>query len=402
MRNKYGIISLVLITIWAIRAAASGADSPSGGGQELETVRDLPRKGRLALFNSRKAVEENDLERAAGLLEEYIEENQGNDHYILRFHLGTYLSRIGRDQEALENYQRAVELEPRYAQGWLNLGETAYQLEEFGLAAEAILKGFNLSEEKRGHLLYYASAAYIMDRKPLQAVGLLEDLISGRYGEPKMEWYRSMLSSCMDAGENARGRKAAESMIDKFPDDPEAWKLAFQFYAGTGDYRKAAVAMTVTGYLRPLESEEREQLGDIYSTLGIPEQAGSYYREAISDSSSARDYEKLASAYLAAYDYDAALATLQKALNRQPTVRLWALLGDLHYMDENYNEAYNAFEKCISLDREYGRAYLMMGYCALEMGRAEEAVLKLNAAAEFPEYSSVALKLLKRAEAERK
>ena len=44
----------------------------------------------------------------------------------------------------------------------------------------------------------------------------------------------------------------------------------------------------------------------------------------------------------------------------------------------------------------------MIVYRALDMGRAEEAVLKLNAAAEFPEYSSAALKLLKRAEAERK
>jgi len=64
-------------------------------------------------------------------------------------------------------------------------------------------------------------------------------------------------------------------------------------------------------------------------------------------------------------------------------VRLWALLGDLHYMDENY-----------------GRAYLMMGYCALEKGRVEEAAERLNEAAEFPDYRQTALKLLKRAEAE--
>ena len=42
-----------------------------------------------------------------------------------------------------------------------------------------------------------------------------------------------------------------------------------------------------------------------------------------------------------------------------------------------------------------------MSYCALEMGGVEETVLKLNAAAESQEYRCTALKLLKRAEAER-
>jgi Tfp pilus assembly protein PilF len=70
-------------------------------------------------------------------------------------------------------------------------------------------------------------------------------------------------------------------------------------------------------------------------------------------------------------------------------------------MDENYRDAYQAFEQCIEMDRNYGRAHLMMGYCALETGMIDEAIKRLNTASEFPEYRGTALKLLKRAEAEK-
>ncbi len=385
------IISLLSLSVAAAPAAGNDAD-------ELETVSDLPRKSRLALFNSRKAVEEEEFGRAAEILEKFLRENPDNDHYIIRSYLGMYMARLENREEALKHYRRSVELEPRYSQGWLNLGETAYQMEQYSLAARAILKGFELSADRKAHLLHYAAAAYIMGGEHIRAVDLLEELISGRYGQPGLKWYRALISACLDAKVIGRGERAIESMIDHFPGNPDAWKLAFRFYAGSGDYRQAAVALTIVGYLRPLEPDERVQLGDMYNAIGVPAEASGYYSEAVSDTSPARDFEKLASAYLAAYDYDQALSTLKRALARKPTVRLWALLGDLHYMDDNYREAYRAFGECVRMDPDYGRAYLMMGYCALEMGEVDEAIERLNTATGFSEYRNTAMKLLRRAE----
>jgi tetratricopeptide (TPR) repeat protein len=77
-------------------------------------------------------------------------------------------------------------------------------------------------------------------------------------------------------------------------------------------------------------------------------------------------------------------------------VRLWSLLGDLHFMEKNYEESYAAFENCVRLDGSYGRGYLVMGYCAIQLGRVEDASIHLMKAATFPEYEDMAAQLLKR------
>jgi tetratricopeptide (TPR) repeat protein len=66
-------------------------------------------------------------------------------------------------------------------------------------------------------------------------------------------------------------------------------------------------------------------------------------------------------------------------------------------MEQRYDEAYDAFSHCWDLDRLNGRAALMLGYCALELGRTDEAIPHLKDAAEFPDYSGNANALLRRA-----
>jgi tetratricopeptide (TPR) repeat protein len=211
-----------------------------------------------------------------------------------------------------------------------------------------------------------------------------------------MDWYKALVSATLDMEDVERGRRAVSGMLEDFPSDPEAWLLAFQFAAGANDYRQAAVALTVVGYLRPLTHSEQTTLGDLYNALEIPARASVMYSQAVAEGGTSKEYERLASAHLASYNYEAARATLEKAIEKGPTVRLWSLLGDLHYMQKDYQQAYRAFQKCAELDPEYGRAHLMMGYCALEMGNVGEAVPHLQLAVNYPQQEQTARALLKR------
>jgi tetratricopeptide (TPR) repeat protein len=186
-------------------------------------------------------------------------------------------------------------------------------------------------------------------------------------------------------------------MLERFSSDPHAWMLAFRLAASNGDHRQAAIALTITSYLRPLTREEQLQLGDLYAAINVPAQAGALYEQALHEGGTLQEMERLASAYIAARDTEAALRTLERAIEQQPSVRLYSLLGDMYYMEENYALAYQAYQQCSELDPGQGRAILMMGYCALEMGRFEEAVSQLELAADFPELEQTAKSLLKRA-----
>jgi tetratricopeptide (TPR) repeat protein len=294
----------------------------------------------------------------------------------------------------IEQFQKCVELEPRYAQGWLTLGEIAYNAEQYEVAADALAEGFRRSDDKKAQVLYYSSAAYLMAELPEKAIVQLEVLTSGTWGEPRFDWYRALISASMQAEDSAAGNRAIDSMLERFEDSPEAWTLAFQYNAATGDYQQAAVALTIKGYLVPLTREEEIQLGDLYSAIEVPDRATQSYKTAMDTGASTDELERLASAYLAAHDPQAALRTLTRALEQQPTPRLWSLYGDLHFMEENYNDAYEAYSKSADMDPENGRAFLMMAYCAMELGNKDDAKNRLKLAAGYPDQEEKATEIL--------
>jgi tetratricopeptide (TPR) repeat protein len=372
------------------------ADEPAIPDTPLETISDLPRRSRLALFSAQGKREEADFGEAARILEEFLEEHPDEDHYLIRFHLANSLVQADRPEEALSHYQAAMELEGRFMQGWLNLGELAYNLGRYTLAAESILKGYDLNPERPAHLLYHAAAAYVMGEKPELAAPILKELLSRAHGEPKLEWYRAFITACLQLEDGPRGEAAVDSMLGVYSSDANAWLFAYQYYAATGDFKKAAIALTVTGYLRPLSREEQIQLGNLYAAIEVPYAASVHYESAIGDSASLADFEMLASAHLAAHDTQAALQTLNRALERQPSARLWSLLGDLYYMEENYEASMDAFRNCSELDEKHARSYLMMGYCALELGEVQEAVTQFELAANFPDQEEKARRLIER------
>ncbi|MGD9142032.1 MAG: tetratricopeptide repeat protein [bacterium] len=388
------MISALMLVALLLSLSSDGAGGEKDG--EIDTLADVPKSTRLAMFRAQEERQRGNVERSTEILLGCLNGHPDKDHFLLRFHLANSLSQEGRYEEAIVHYQKSVDMEDRFSQGWLNLGELAYNTERYDLAARAITRGFETSEDKRPHALFYAAAAYMMAGDPASAVGNMERLVSGEFGTPKLDWYRALIAACVDLGDQDRGRAAVDALLEDFGDTPEAWTLAFQYAASISDYRAAAVTLTVKGYLFPLTREETLQLGDLYNAVEAPFVAARYYERAIADSSSPGDFERLASAYLAAHESEKAYETIRGALEENETVRLWSLLGDLHFMEKNYRESYAAFENCIRLDKDYGRGYLVMGYCAIQLGRVEDASGYLMKAATFPEYEDMAAQLLKR------
>lgn len=383
--------AVVIAICSGVAADRAGAEAP---GKPIDAISDVPRKARLALFNAYEARGNGDYKRSSQILLDFLERNPGDDHFVLRYQLGNSMSQTHSLEEQLEQYKKCVELEPRYAKGWMSLGEVAYNVGDYDLAAEALDNGFRLSSDKKAQVLYYSAAAYVMAEQPEKATPLLEELVSGKWGPPKMEWYRALVSAALQTGDREVGERAVDGLIANYGDDPDSWTLAFQYAAGTADYHQAAVALQIKSYLTPLTREEQIQLGDLYAAIGVPQEASENYATALEDGADTKELERLASAYLAAHDTEEALRALNRALEHEPSPRLWSLYGDLNFMERKYEDAYQAYKNSAAMDAEDGRAYLMMAYCAMEIGNKEEAVAQLELASNFPEQESKAKEIL--------
>jgi tetratricopeptide (TPR) repeat protein len=389
------LVLLGLAFLLALAAVPAAAAAPEGAASQ-NPITLLPLKARLALFKAQEKRDAGDYQGSAKILYDFLAKNPRDDNYLVRYYLALSYTQAGEPAKALDHYQACVAADSTFAPGWAKLAETAYNLGSFRIASSAFMRSYDLDLQKPPELLYYAAAAYYLGGEPAKAVPMLQDLVSGSHGRPRTEWFRTLLAACSGASEGDAGKEAASRMLDQYADDPDAWRIAFQFYASIKDYREAALALTIKGFLQPLSREDDRTLGDLYSAIGVPAQASVYYERSIGETAAPQDFERLASSYIASYDLASALETITRALQKEPTMRLYSLLGDLNLMERDFGGAYAAYEKCAAMDTVRGRTYLMMGYCAYELGRGEDAIMNLERAAKFPEQEKTALDLLNR------
>ena len=398
-RWPLGLISVCLLIGSLLPVdAVSGETGQVGGGQSgSEATQDLSIRATRVLYEAQQLVDRKEYEKAVRILEKFIEKNPRQNHCFVEFTLANALYFSGRKEACLAHYRSAVEMSPVYGPAWVNLGQVAYELKHYGLAAEALVEGFARTgeDDKNPDLFYYAAVAYILDGRQDKAAPILEALVSGKHGDPDKAWFQALLNVYLDLNQEKKAERLLQEMMQRYGDEPETWRLSYQFEANRKNYKMAAVALTVYSYLKTLTREEAVLLADLYATIKVPVLASAYYESAFASGASTEEFERLASAYMAAYRTGEARKTLVEALNREPTPKLWSLVGDLNYLEEDFEGAYYAFEESARLDPKDGRAYLMMGYCALQSNKMKEAADALKKAQGFPRQRKLARELLK-------
>lgn len=366
---------------------------------QIEAGKDLSPRAQKTLFSSRTRQDEGQNAEAAELMGKWIGEHPKQHHHLMYFNLA--VSQLGLDQypQALENFEKAVALEPRFSRGWLRLGEAAYEQQHYARAAEAFYEGHNFMCDPSPEIRYYSAVAWLLAKEPGKSLAGMLSLLDDNTGPVTMDWYQALVAAASEAGEYGEARPWVDNCLMENESNPKAWYLAYQFAVAAEEYQQAAVWLTIVGHLRPLNRSELIQLGSLYAGSGVPLQAARYYRQALDYPEvepGATDYLRLASAWMAAYKMEEARETLDRALVKFPTVKMLALLGDLNYAEKKFKEARRVFGQCVALDPNYGRGWLMSGYCSLELGQNSDARTALERAQMFKAQESNARELLRR------
>jgi tetratricopeptide (TPR) repeat protein len=395
--NKLIVLLLLLCGLLPVGPAMAEEGEGGNKGDGKDVTAGLSVGASRVLYEAQQLIEKEEYDKAIRILEKYIEKHADRNHCLVEFTLGNALYLAGNKESCLAHYKAAEEMNPAFGPAWVNLGQVAYDLKRYGLAAQALTMGFDVAEEdeKDPDLLYYAAVAHILDGHQERAAPILEALVSGRHGDPDKEWFQALLNIYLDLDQEEKAGGLIEQMMRRYGDQPETWRLSYQFEASRQNYRMAAVALTIYSYLAPLTREEAVLLGDLFATIKVPLLACVQYEKAFASGASAEEYERLASAYLAAHRPVQARQILVGALESKPTANLWSLVGDMNYMEEDFEGAYYAFEESARLDPRDGRAYLMMGYCALQLDKKKLAAEALKKARGFPKQRQAARDLLK-------
>ena len=350
------------------------------------------------VYTAQQAMKEKNYDKAVQILEDFIKKCPKRNHYLVEFTLGNALSLSGKDQEALSHYQLAGKMYPECSYAWQNMGRIYFGQKRYGKAGDCLLKAHNVAQIRETSNLYYAAISYILAEEHNKALPHLRYLVSGEAGSPKIEWLEAFLQVCMELHMKDETFRAVNLLLDKNGDNPRWWKFLAHLYLLQNDYKKSVAALTIRSYLDPsINRKDITLLGDLNNAIGVPAKAAQYYEQAanLKDDTKPSDYEKLASAYLAAHRPVKAREALKRALKKTQTFKLWFMLGQTLYEEEKRIDAYQAFSKAARLDHKDGKAHLMMGYCALQMGKTIMARKAFQKATRFPKQRKTAKEILK-------
>ena len=363
---------------------------------------DMPLALRMALYKAQQMFEKDEFAKGLQVLDEFKASGKdGCDCHLLDFWAGNARLQMGQLEKAATRYEAAVAKKPDFSSAHLNLAKCLYDLNRHEKAAKAFVAGYETSEEKNPEMLYYAAAcyitadnsslaipilerlvaldtpkaraewketlvhAYLSDGQPRKALPLMEQLVNIFTGEKKMQWLESLLYQYLALDMKKKALNLAEKLTSDYPEEPKWWKTLAHIHLSANRERQALVALTICGYLTPLDEKEQKLVADLNLMLGVPRKAVSFYEALHSTSGSGDLVERIVQCHRMTGQQEKALEWIERGLAKKQCNDLLMLKGAILYEMKRYDMAVSAFEAAAgSKCKDPGRPWLMIGYSA--------------------------------------
>jgi len=285
---------------------------------------------------------------------------------------GMALFNLSRYDEALQYFDKAIDLEPDNAEYWNNMGVTLYKLSRYEDVLKCFDKAIDLEPdiaeylEKKGDVLYelsrYEEALKCFDK----AIDLEPDIAEywGKKGDVlyKLSRYEEALKCCEEA-------------IDLEPDNAEYWGKKGDVLYKLSRYEEALKCFDKAIDLEPDNAEYLEKKGDVLSKLSRYREALKYTHEALQH---AELWGKKGDTSYKLSSYKLAIKCYDRAIKLEPNnAEYWGKKGAALYALRLYEDALKCFDKAIDLEpnnAEYWRSKSAVLVALLRFDEADKCM----------------------------
>ncbi len=300
--------------------------------------------------------------------------------------------------QSQERYAAAREhLERAMASGGLNDQEQSsvrFQIAKLLLVEEkwadgvAMLEQWFAKEPAPNSAAYYTLAvAYYQVENLDRSVQAAQKAVDLAHGKPQESWLQLLLALRLRRQEYHLAYPILVGLIEKQPDKKTYWVEASSAAMSQENYPAAATLLQLayTGDLLE-DATEIRRLAELLLFRGIPHRAATILAAALKDRRIAEDassYELLGNCWIAARDYDKALAPLARAGELATSGEPYLRLAEIHAQRENWQGAIEALQRGIDKGKlkRPGLAQFLMGMAHFNLKKLDQAKVWFQRAA---------------------
>jgi len=342
------------ITLWIAPSLPSSAiplvqDSPERTDQGRTQKLTNPLNELLA--EAQRDIDKSDFESAIAPLQKVLTDQP--DFAYAHFQLGYVYTALKRSADARAEYERAIALDPKMAEAYLNLGLLLLDKQEYAAAVVPLRK----------------------------AVDLL----------PALSRPRSFLATAQDrSGDHVGAAQTFETVLRLDPNDLTANQYLGDLYLRNNRPADAEVKFRRALEIRPDAPEALVGLARSLDAQNKAEAADAYrkYLAAIPNDSRAR--ARLVHLLLEQEKYDDALAELDRAgAGQQPTLESLKLRADIQIAQKHLDDAITTLKQAIALAPSDAQLHGGLGRLFLQKGDFSSAEKELNVALQLDKSNLV-------------
>ena len=409
------LLSLGLAAQFLFLVSGTGFSTQANSGASMQAGEDD------SLQQGLKALQESRFEEALRFLTA-AEGGQPANAQIRNLR-GIVLVRLGRNSEAANEYREAIRLDPKFADGYKNLGFLEWTERHFESARDQLQRALELAPDD-------SFAHYYLGRVQL-AAGLYESAFreldrSGMTGPEDPEFLIEAANGYLALGRREKAREVIDRLEKMRLSDGEA-AIVSRFLLSVGDNTKAtellrrlserrnpagprwaqldlALTFLMTGNYEQAAAQSRrltetpqstgatgEEAAAAWSIVGIAkahlgqtDAAADALRQAAKlDPHREEHWLNLTRELMEANRLAEAISATQEALTSNPkSYALHLRLGAAYLSSDRYSESESAFRQLVAAGDPLPTSYVGLAQVLLRTGRAEEAVSELAAAGE--------------------
>ncbi|HVP91450.1 MAG TPA: tetratricopeptide repeat protein [Terriglobales bacterium] len=270
--------------------------------------------------------------------------------------------------------ERAVKLNPSFADGWALLAGVCDKQRDFSTAVEAYRKATTL-DPNRADMFYGLGGVLMRMTKYGEAAEAYEKAVSLNFD--KKEVYTE-LGEAYEAVESwAKAAAAYEKYLSLNPE------IKWNGYLRLGvcrmnlqQYDAAIAALLEARKAQPRDLKVNKTLAEAYEKAGQPEKAEEVYNSlAALDPANARIYYRQEmTMYDAAGKPDKAVGPAKKIVDLDPKNDTNIFyLGLMYFKQQKYDEAIDAFKQCLAIKPDLSNAWFQLGSAYFQQKKYTEA-----------------------------
>jgi tetratricopeptide (TPR) repeat protein len=243
-------------------------------------------------------------------------------YFVEHYNRGITLNSVADYEEAVKEFEKAVQVEPGYAKGHVNLGVTYSLLKEEDKAMAAFQKAVEVDPS-----------------------------------EP--EAWRNLGITYRNLKEYGKAAEAYEKMVELDPEDMDAAESLGEMYMMEKQYEKALGSFTKVAEANGEDPWVQFQIGSANFSLEDYEASAAAYQKSAALAKTAGDMDlyrdamfNLSGSYLKLENFEGAVSTLQQLLAVEKTPDVHERLGQAYAKQGKTKEAMEEYEKAEALRGE--------------------------------------------------